>query len=108
MTHDTSTLISVKDFAKVVGLSVQRIHQLWDARRGPERIDTGRPASRATGPRYWVKLNDGLRWAEERQRAMPPSHRCAAQRARAWRAARKRDQDEGQALQTAQKGAHRL
>lgn len=81
--------VPIKDFAQIVGLSRQRLYELWKAGRGPTRIDTGFSGARG-GPRYLVNLKEGLLWHRKRRASMSSDQRAAGKRSREWWAARNR------------------
>jgi len=81
--------VPIKDFAKIIGLSRQRLYELWKAGRGPTRIDTGFSGARG-GPRYLVNLKEGLLWYRKRRASMSSDQRAAGKRSREWWAARNR------------------
>jgi len=58
-------LVTVAEFARQIRLSKQRLYQLWDAGKGPTRIE--RAGLAADQPRYLIPLEEGLRWHEERR-----------------------------------------
>ncbi len=81
-------LVTIANFAQKIGLSKQRLYQLWTAGKGPPRIDTGEMA--VGRPRYLIPLIEGLRWHEERQSHLSDAQCAVAKHNRNWWAARNR------------------